>query len=336
MISLRKYLMAGKEEEALQELFHVIQLLIQGIGLHAIMGDPAEYERFRADIQALQDSLTDECSSSQIAFTAGAVVKAMAAYSQRTSGYISKQGTELQNMVAMLTRTVVAISGGNERTLNRLQEIEKQIKHVSALDDMRTLKLRLENCLEHIQEEIEEHKQQSAHTVSDLSAELERSRERMEEFSTAPTMDIATGLPARAEAEKALEALTSRAGRAFAVVAVVNRIQLINARFGFTIGDQVLNEYGHHLRSGLAPADQLFRWSGPSFLALIERQDPIERVRTELNRFLGTTIEKMVDASGRSVMLPISATWSILPKLPTAKLLIRSIDAFVRKQSPET
>jgi hypothetical protein len=36
-----------------------------------------------------------------------------------------------------------------------------------------------------------------------------------------------------------------------------------------------------------------------------------------------------------TVMLPISATWSILPKLPTAKLLTRSIDAFVQKQSPE-
>jgi GGDEF domain-containing protein len=83
------------------------------------------------------------------------------------------------------------------------------------------------------------------------------------------------------------------------------------------------------LRPILNERDQLFRWSGPSFVALLEREAPIEQVKREIGRVAKMRVEDLIEIDSRSVLLPISASWTVFPKLSSARLLMSKIDEFV-------
>ena len=46
---------------------------------------------------------------------------------------------------------------------------------------------------------------------------------------------------------------------------------MINTRFGYSVGNQVFHLYSKHLAQSLQQHDELYRWTGPGFIALIER-----------------------------------------------------------------
>ena len=75
------------------------------------------------------------------------------------------------------------------------------------------------------------------------------------------------------------------------------------------------------VRTGLLPdetdyghlAMKLFRWSEASFVALLERKEAGEQVRREIARLLSRRLEQTFEMVGRSVVLPITSTWTIVP-----------------------
>ena len=69
------------------------------------------------------------------------------------------------------------------------------------------------------------------------------------------------------------------------MIAVCSRVQAVNARFGYTVGDRMLGAFAEHFKKGLSARDQLFRWQGPVLVVLLERAERIERVRTEIRQF---------------------------------------------------
>lgn len=109
MISLRSYLFREGDEgrDGLAEIGYrrVIDLFLQGIALHAVEGEQGDYERFRAEIDALGASLAPETPLPQLFVIAGGAVRAMEEYNRRASKFLRQQKTELRHMVSMLTQT---------------------------------------------------------------------------------------------------------------------------------------------------------------------------------------------------------------------------------------
>jgi GGDEF domain-containing protein len=115
------------------------------------------------------------------------------------------------------------------------------------------------------------------------------------------------------------------------VAFVVDRVQLINARFGYAVGDQILVLLRDHLAKHLQAGDQLFRWTGPVFLALLDRPNLPDGVRAEVKRITSVKLETTVQIGTRSVLLPVASTSAIfsLFEIDSMPLLIEQIDAFV-------
>ena len=84
-------------------------------------------------------------------------------------------------------------------------------------------------------------------------------------------LDRLTGLGNQAALEKRLESVTSFSG----VVAVcdMDNFKSINDGFGHLVGDEILRNVGHLLRSSVRQEDEAFRWGGDEFVILFHNQN---------------------------------------------------------------
>jgi GGDEF domain-containing protein len=331
MISIKSYLGLSAEGESYRR---IITLLLEGIALHVVEGDKSEWEKFRHDIRKIEEQVAKETSAAELFVIVGAAVRALEDFNRHASRFVKKQSDELQHMVAMLTRTVISIGDSSEHSVSKLKDIEKKIESTREVEDIQLLKLRLGECLESVREESLRQKTESTDTLQTLRRQIENSQVGAPAPGVAPDVDAVTGLPNSAEAEKAVRMSLLSPKNKFVVVAAVGRIQAINARFGFAVGDEILNAFKAHFETTLARRDRLFRWRGPALIAVLDREEPLEHVRTEMRRLGDTKLQKTIEVGSRTVMMPISASFSVFAATPPADALIKKIEAFLAAQIP--
>jgi len=328
VISLKKYIGSSEAEQA---LMRVIQVLLQGIGMHAVEGDPEAYSEFRRNIDQVLAKVEEAAEPGDLAVYAGTVVKLLEDHSRRTSSDLKAKAVELQAMVRMLTATVGAISTAGDENVRQLRDIEQQVESASQIEDVRLIKAKLGDCLEQIRQEAERQKTETGRTVERLSQGLESAQAAR---PPADGTDRATGLPDRKEAEDALtKACRGQAG-AYALAVQVDRIQIFNARFGYEVGDEILRYFAKFLRQQWPGKDLFFRWTDTTILALLFRPNRLERVRDEVSRVMEHKYEHTVQTASRTVLLPISLRWAVFPMMNPPILLIRNIDSLIGHKPP--
>jgi GGDEF domain-containing protein len=132
------------------------------------------------------------------------------------------------------------------------------------------------------------------------------------------TVDSTTGLPVRSEAEAALKKALGSGTQAYAAVFYLHRMALTNARFGESIGNQVIMFCSQHIASLVARNnDALFRWSGPAFMAVLERNESEGSVAAEVQRLVSAPLSRFFETSARSVYLPVKVTADVIPLFET-------------------
>jgi len=332
MISLKKYFSGQADGEA--DYRRIVGLFLQGIALHAVEGDKAEFEQFRADMDGCSATLSPETTTSELLVVVGGALRAMEDYNQRTSKFVRRQSTELQHMVSMLTEALITIGSSSEQSVSRLQDIEKSIEGTQAIQDIQILKLRLKECLEAVHLEAQRQKQDGQNTLVTLQRELESSRDPVSPVTIPSVIDAATGLPGKGEAERAIRSALVSPTNKFLVVAVCSRVQAVNARFGYAVGDRVLAALAEHFRKGLSARDLVYRWNGPTLVAVLERPERIDRVRSEIRNFADARLERTIEIGQRTVLIPISAAWVVFPIEPPLDVFLKQVDIFTAAQLP--
>jgi GGDEF domain-containing protein len=176
-------------------------------------------------------------------------------------------------------------------SLDRLKELQERIEQASMIEDLRTLQLELSDCIRLIRGECG----------------------FPESLIESPDSDSLTGLPLRSGAEEAMKSACAASAHTYAGLFVMDRFQVINSRFGTDLGDQVALSFVQHLSGALTGKDTLYRWSPISFLALLDRRESPDQVRREMARAMMQLREQTFEIGDRSVVLPISSTWIIVP-----------------------
>jgi GGDEF domain-containing protein len=332
MLSIKSYFNRDTETETAYR--RIIGLFLQGISLHSVEGDKADYDQFREDIDKCLTVLSPETPVAELLVVVGGALRSMEDYNQRTSKFVYRQNTELQHMVSMLTQTIITIGASSDESVNRLQNIEKSIESTKAVEDIQILKLRLSECLEAVRDESMRQKIDGRAALDTLKKELESSHERMRSPKLQADLDAATGLPGKAGADRAIRAALESPHGKYLLVAVCSRVHAINARFGYAVGDQVLAAFADYFVQGLSARDQVFRWQGPALVALLERTERLDRVRAEIRQFADTRVDKTVEVGQRTVLVPLSASWSIFPLTPPLDALLKQLEAFTAAQVP--
>ena len=105
---------------------------------------------------------------------------------------------------------------------------------------------------------------------------------------TPPAMlDSLTGLPNREAAENAIITLKENPAGIYLASFYIRNMRQLNLRFGDKICDEVLFLFAQRIANDLLRSgDQVFRWRGPAFLALVKREENLNEVKREVQRFL--------------------------------------------------
>jgi diguanylate cyclase (GGDEF)-like protein len=241
----------------------------------------------------------------------------------------------LHNIISMLTQTMTLIGESSQESAQRLHEIEVQLTRAVMIEDVQQLRMQLDECLRDLRAEANRQKAQAAAQALEIQRQVERANQNIAAIKAGDEIDGVTGLPGRSAAMAVFSKNLGTPGHRYVVIAVVNRMQSINARFGHEVGDQVIKIIADFARVKLSGADYLFRWSGPALVALLERDEIIESIRADIRRISQSHIERMLELGGRKVRVPLSASWLVLPLGGSLPELSKCIDAFVASQVPQ-
>jgi GGDEF domain-containing protein len=330
VLSLKNFLNASECELALRK---VVSLLTEKIGSSAAKGDSGEHADFCAEMNDLRDRLAAELSSENLFIMAGSAVQTMENYNLRISALIRKQAAELQSVVAMVTETALKIGGDATRSAQRLQEIGNHFEKAGSLDDLKSLKSHLGDCLNSFRVEVERQKRESDSAIQSLQRQVGQTAAEIVVASNGPP-DPITGLPCKPAALQAMQAAAESGMRLYVVAMVVKGVQSVNTRFGSEVGDRMLRTFKDNLERHLSRKDKLFRWEGPALVVLIDRPEPVGQVRTQIRRILDGRLEQNFTVDGRSVLIPIHADFLIFPLMPPMAQAVRQVQKFVGGQSP--
>lgn len=244
--------------------------------------------------------------------------------------------TKQMHILLAAARTVSHICSASDDCALRLDQIEDQIEETAGIEGVRVPRFQLEECLQSLRDQTRRQREEMSQLLVQLQQQIEAAqRENDQDVLLAPEIDRVSGLEGRESAERAIAAAMERGGPSYAALFVVDRLHLINAQFGYSTGDRILREFCEHLRSSLLPEDQLFRWTGPAFLAVIERSEEPSEVETVIQRIAGGQLEAAVQIGNGCVRLPIVRTSLLLP-LPGAGALAdltSRMDAFTGLQA---
>lgn len=293
--------------------------------VHALRGEEQDYTRFETDIWSLRDSISPLSSPEELMVGTGSALRSLQDYNRRSAASFNGHAKDLQSVVSLLIEAVIQLSGVNTGNVGRLREVAQQLGKTSPPHEIRPLVERLAECLLGIRED----KIRSAPEPGALTTGVEPSR----------ACDQLTGLGSRPNAESALALALDQEQSSYAAFFVIDHLHSLNQRFGRKLGDEIIAMFAVHLAQNLRADDVVYRWSGPSFLVLLNRECGSDKLRRELLPVLRTRLEKTVESNNRMVLLPINFTWMLFPILECKHTshLVAKIDAFLHTQiGPET
>ena len=327
MVSIKRYL-TRREGVVSHEIGC---LLLLRIGAGAAIADDSANAAFRADLQRLSTVFSEATTIEEQLQTMEAASQLIEDYNRQITLLVRRQRQELKDIVSITAEIIETIDGENARSGEKLRAIGNRFQRVQAITDLDSIRTNLSDCLHAFRDEIVRQQREREELISSLRLEIERGP-RKSQGPTEPEPDAATGLPQRQACVRAMHASIPAGNRRFVVTLVVNRLQAVNRRFGREVGDRVLCRFCEFIEQQLLPHDRLFRWSGPTLVALLERSDTLEQIRQQVRRILDVTIEETLDVEGRFVMIPVSAAWSVFQLIMTPGEAAKQIDGFAAGQ----
>jgi len=332
MILLGKYLRKDGEEEA-PPLLRAVSLLFRSIALHAVEYDTADHGNFKGQMDRLDERLSPEISDSALLVTVGAAIQALESYNRGVERHMRAHVGELQSIISTFTKSLADLVSASDASLHRLDQIRAQLASTTDVRDLRTLRERLHDCLQQISAEIHEHRKASASGISAL-ADASKGLARRLAGSGSAARDPATGLPTRVAFERVISGASGEGPQAVAVTFVLTRLKQMTLRYGNAVGDDMLVRCAKYVGSGLNPEGGLFRWPGPALVALLRRNDPLSKIKLDVEKLVAANRDQEMTIGSRSVMLPNSLAWALFPVSSPAEPALRSIDKFVAAQVP--
>src|SRR5581483_7238050 len=247
--------------------------LLREIQNHPALGDGVHGREFRAELAALQNQFHGQDPAGLVEAAVATLKKhaagAKAAMESQTSE-ITAATTELSDVIKALPNT--------EPFEQRLRTIEQEIDSISpeTLDNSKA-RLRAEVAAARADSVAE--RQKILEFLSGPMGKLEAASQEMRGSEgalgvrgeggfaggTAYALDPLTGLPGRAYAEVELGRSLNETDDYYVALFVIKRLALINAKFGYKRGDQVLMKVATHLAQSVPEFNNLFPWAPSPF-----------------------------------------------------------------------
>ncbi|MEQ1948515.1 MAG: diguanylate cyclase [Bryobacteraceae bacterium] len=307
-----------------------------------------ERDELRLELDEVLRVLRDHPSESVIGTTTETLTRKVPQYFQQTQKEIDGSLSELRQLASLLMATLAQMHDTDQGTTASLVEIGQLVQSARGPGELAVAKIHLVQALERLHTKTAEKREahrplpsalQEKAQASGLAPALEASRQRSAGKKHAPTeqslamatgsADPITGLRGRQACEAFLMSLTDSAkSNTYIAVFYVQRIELINSRFGDRTGSDVLRYCAQRFAKLMKPSDQLFRWRGPGFVASLERGLSLSEVKHEVNS--GRRNRMTFERADNSVIIPLSIVTQVWPARGThAAEMIHTIENFL-------
>jgi GGDEF domain-containing protein len=338
MVSLTKYLLGEQQPDISSSLLRVASLLLEGTALHAVNYDRAELDTFQTSIRRIRENIEQSNDPSELLVLGGEAMRDMESYNRRVERTLIARRKEVQSIVAMMTQTLLDLAKGSATSAKSLHSIEAQLDVASKVEDLRVLKSEMATCLKTIRTEADKQQSRSHEILQNVERTLTNRGAEPGVLKCATELDPITGLGSWGKAEESAADAMAKGTPAYVAVVRIDRIDMINKRFGNAAGTQAFLLVSQHVAQQLANNDQLFRWRGPAFLALLDRRTPPVSVRAEMTKMLAERLKYEVSNGSRTMLLPLSVSWNLfeLADFNDVQALGAQLDAFVNEGAGST
>lgn len=264
-----------------------------------------------------------------------AISQALERHNRSVSNLVHRQGSELQNMISMLAQTIRSLGSASEVSARNLESIAGQLKQASALEDIYQLRIRLGECLKNVCDEATRQRTEGQSRVQVMKQGLAVSQQRLSHHGIETDIDRVTGFAGRSAAEVAIHEAAEAGDSRYVAVAVLEKMQLINARFGYAVGDEVLCEFAALVAGRLCSRAEFYRWSGPTVIGILRRSEPLHVIRAEVSRVIEVPISKSLVTGSQNAFITTTPASMVIPVAPPPADIIARIDRFVAAQLPK-
>jgi GGDEF domain-containing protein len=333
MITLRKYLYgesgaaSGDAESArafCDSLAQLAMALLNGLEEH-VFGEPhSAFQAFGGEARTLRERLVGDVSPDDIRAMATDALSLLKEFRQARQQVQETEASEVQKMVAMLNKTITMLAGGSERSLARLQQVESDLMHASAMSDIVALNGRLTTCMLYVRAERKKEQRETASNITEIERDVQHAQDG---FALART-----GISTRTEAEKSVAEAVTNGESAMAII-VLDRLPSIKARFNAIVAERFLSSFGQDLSERLPSPNRLFRWNDQSLLVELSDTKALDARTAEVReRLKQMPRERQLDVGQRHAVFSNSHRWTLMrpAESQTLPAAILRIEQFVQ------
>ena len=306
MISLKK-LIDSDHEELLRWTLRAYRAALEAMGNSGVQACPPLGTKLQLGLWNLQNQLAAEATPRGVQETEARVAAELAQWGEQSAEYYRRKTQEFKEIMMIMARTAEAVGDRDLRYSKQFTEFTSRLHSLACMDDLTQIRDSLVSSANELQAGVNQMAQDGEQAVARMRGELRQYQAKLEEAERLASVDSLTGLQNRRRLEEALELRAARQ-RAFSVLLFdLNGFKHVNDTYGHVAGDDVLKQFAAELRAAFRAVDDVGRWGGDEFIAVLdcgleEARQHVERVRKWV---FG---DYLVRGEGAPRKLPVSAS----------------------------
>jgi len=332
-------------DQAALPWFELSTELLSAIATHPAFPTEGANQTFEGEIHAIRAALQADPCPKQATITGVDVQEALTRYARHAEAALGGLTGQLREIADLL----LTYAGNGDGVDPALEQLRQKVSMADEPATLQALRQEIIDRLDNTRLKTEERIRRG----TELTEKLQDRVTVLEQYATAapplpsaerergnePTStDPCTGLPDWKEARHAISRALQEKRDVSIAIFYVHRMNYINARFGSVIGDKIMFVCSQHLATALvSPGDALFRWRGPAFLAILEREESQAHTENDIQRLLATPLSQYLETPTRTVYLPIKLTGHTIPPTePSLSAVEDWVDRYVLRASAES
>lgn len=265
-------------------VINAVLLKLNTIDLAELAVEPF-HATFDAAIRALEGAATaDDVRGAERDLAEGAYQR-LRAFEE----VLRSREAEFTRTISLLTDAVVQFRDSNTEFTSEVLGRSDRLEQLTTIDDLRTLRLRLEQEVAGLREAVALKQEADAQQLAALSARVESLEARLAAAVANVNSDALTGLPNRAAWDQRMGELTFRLASGDTKVALamidLDRFKQINDTHGHSTGDAALADLARLCNQAFGNDDFVARFGGDEFAVLLEAPTP-EHAAEHLHRLI--------------------------------------------------
>lgn len=285
--------------------------LVDSVSRYVLDGEP--YRDIREDLRLLSQTLrsADRPPASSEQFD-----RSVQEYRRRSEDASQAQCSDMRRMLASLNEALIILASGSDRTVGALRQMEMTLQHAATLNDISSLKSKVNEVIGLVAQETARQNGESAHAISEMHNRI-----------SAAQNNFYAGPVEYPDRERAVVAMTEGVQERDGAVAVfvLQRLQAIVMRYGKDTAKELLHNLIRDRIHPLAPEAQAFAWSDDTAL-LVASSDLQDQIRSKSD----IPFEHRFVSGGRLATLKGSLRAAVLPIRQPVSQTVCEIDLFAR------